>query len=394
MRLGFLVDGKEEYGIARVILDIAMELKDCDVVIISLSDGCFIKEAQAAGLPVHCLNLARPPAAFRSGKVQKLLALYRLERYNRHIRTPISAVMSRLDLDLIVVNYLPHINILPKSDFARAWLMHNDISNGYPFDFNRRIIRSRLRRKRVQPVANSRYIAGRLEMPRLSVPFVHLGVDLDRFRPDRPDFVTREDLGIPRDATVFAIFARLVSEKGQLRFLEALASPEFRSHKPHLILAGGLPIDQTSTQGSYVESLRRHARDCGLNDALHLCGTLEHPERHYGIIDVAVNARLDAEPFGLSIAEALAAGCPVLAHALGGPSEIIIDNQTGWLSQTSTVESFREALGRAFAHRSRWLEMGRAARHHAVSTLARHRAAKRFLDAAMIKRNNSEDRRC
>ncbi len=392
MRISFLVDGKEEYGIARIILDISEELKHHEIVIVSLSEGSFVHSAKATGVLVQCLNVERPPAAFRAGKIRKVLTLYRLERYNRRIRGVLGAAVSRLNPDLIVVNYLPHINILPKGDFARAWLMHNDISNSYPLDLNRRIIRRRLRRNRVQAVANSRYIASRLEMPGLAVPHVHLGVDLDRFRPDRLDFVRREDLGIPSDATVFAIFARLVPEKGQLRFLEALASPEFRIHKPHLILAGGLPIDQTSTQGSYVESLRRFARDKGLGEALHLCGTLTHPERHYGIVDVAVNARLDAEPFGLSIAEALAAGCPVLAHQLGGPGELILDNYTGWLSQSPTVGSFREALGRAFTDQRRWAEMRQAARLHAVNHFGRQRAAENFLRVAMTKQSGPRRR--
>ncbi len=385
MHVSFLVDGKEEYGVRRIILDIAGELGEHDASFIVLSDGQFIEDARKAGLKAHCLGLDRPPPAFRLGLVQKLLSLYRLERYNRRIRETLAVTMKEVDPDLIVVNYLPHINVVPKGKGGRAWLIHNDISNNYPLDLNRRVIRRRLRRNDVQPVANSRYIANRLAMPGLDVPHVHLGVDLNRFRPDRPDFVTRRQLGIPEDATVFAIFARLVPEKGQRLFLETLASAEFRVHKPHLLLAGDLPIDQSSSQGSYVESLRRLAREAGLEGHLHLLGNIAEPELYYGAVDIAVNARLDAEPFGLSIIEALAAGCPVLAHALGGPAEILKDGRTGWLFQAATPESCKAALARSLADRSRWSQMRHAARDDAAARFGLPAAARNFVRTAMTR---------
>ncbi len=52
------------------------------------------------------------------------------------------------------------------------------------------------------------------------------------------------------------------------------------------------------------------------------------------------------EDFGLVMAEAQAAGCPVIAYAGGSSREIIIDGQTGLLFQEQTVESLIDAVRR------------------------------------------------
>jgi glycosyltransferase involved in cell wall biosynthesis len=50
------------------------------------------------------------------------------------------------------------------------------------------------------------------------------------------------------------------------------------------------------------------------------------------------------EDFGLVMAEAQAAGCPVIAYGRGSSREIIIDGQTGLLFPEQTVESVMNAV--------------------------------------------------
>jgi glycosyltransferase involved in cell wall biosynthesis len=51
------------------------------------------------------------------------------------------------------------------------------------------------------------------------------------------------------------------------------------------------------------------------------------------------------EDFGIVIAEAQAAGCPVIAYARGGASEIVLDGQTGILYKEQSVEALVQAVG-------------------------------------------------
>ncbi len=52
------------------------------------------------------------------------------------------------------------------------------------------------------------------------------------------------------------------------------------------------------------------------------------------------------EDFGLVLAEAQAAGCPVIAYRGGAAPEIVVDGSTGVLFSAQTVESLTEAVQR------------------------------------------------
>lgn len=52
------------------------------------------------------------------------------------------------------------------------------------------------------------------------------------------------------------------------------------------------------------------------------------------------------EDFGVAMAEAQAAGCPVIAYHKGGASEIVRDGETGLLFREQTAESMMEAVTR------------------------------------------------
>ena len=50
------------------------------------------------------------------------------------------------------------------------------------------------------------------------------------------------------------------------------------------------------------------------------------------------------EDFGIAMVEAQAAGCPVIAYAKGGATEIVQDRETGLLFQEQTSHSLLEAV--------------------------------------------------
>ncbi len=52
------------------------------------------------------------------------------------------------------------------------------------------------------------------------------------------------------------------------------------------------------------------------------------------------------EDFGIVQLEAMAAGCPVIAHAKGGALDVVVGGKTGLFFNEQTVESLREALVR------------------------------------------------
>jgi glycosyltransferase involved in cell wall biosynthesis len=70
------------------------------------------------------------------------------------------------------------------------------------------------------------------------------------------------------------------------------------------------------------------------------------------------------EDFGIAMAEAQAAGCPVIAYGRGGAAEIVREGETGLLYREQTAESMMEAVSRFESHASRFNR--RAARRNAM----------------------------
>jgi glycosyltransferase involved in cell wall biosynthesis len=69
------------------------------------------------------------------------------------------------------------------------------------------------------------------------------------------------------------------------------------------------------------------------------------------------------EPFGTVLAEAMAAGTPVVATAVGGLAEVVADGETGRLVAPGDPEALATAVLEVLRHRAR---MGAAARRRAI----------------------------
>jgi glycosyltransferase involved in cell wall biosynthesis len=107
------------------------------------------------------------------------------------------------------------------------------------------------------------------------------------------------------------------TEKG-LRFLVSAATmvPEAQ-----FILAG---------EGREREALEAQARSLGVHDRVTLLGYWKDLPVLLASCDLFVLPSL-CEGFGLSIAEAMASGKPVVASAIGGVNEVVVDGETGFL---------------------------------------------------------------
>ncbi len=57
------------------------------------------------------------------------------------------------------------------------------------------------------------------------------------------------------------------------------------------------------------------------------------------------------EGFPLVVAEAFAAGLPIIASRIGGVAEVVSDGNTGWLVSPGDPDELGNAVSRAFSHR-------------------------------------------
>jgi glycosyltransferase involved in cell wall biosynthesis len=151
-----------------------------------------------------------------------------------------------------------------------------------------------------------------------SVFVVPCGVDTERFRPGGP--VARRG-GRPR----ILVIGRLVPRKGVDTVIEALC----HVRDAELVVAGG-PDRADLHRDDEALRLRRLAQDRGVAGRVIFAGQVPHEEIPALIrsADVVVSVPW-YEPFGIVPVEAMACGVPVVASAVGGHLDTVIDGVTG-----------------------------------------------------------------
>jgi glycosyltransferase involved in cell wall biosynthesis len=166
------------------------------------------------------------------------------------------------------------------------------------------------------------------------VDVIYNAVDFARAQPTRSRADLRRECGVPVDAFVAGVIARLTEQKGHRFLFDAIAETPALA-RVHLILIGG---------GDLQATLVRQVHDLGLSDRVHFLG----PRRDLGdllaAMDVFVMPSL-WEGLPLSLVLAMGAGLPVVATAVAGIPEVVEDGRTGLLVPPGD----RAALGAALA---------------------------------------------
>ena len=191
--------------------------------------------------------------------------------------------------------------------------------------------------------------------------------------PAADGLAVRAVLGLAPEAFVVLCASRLEPEKDVPTLIDAAAKV---GSGLTLLLAG---------DGSCRQEVERRTKSTGGD-----CRVLGRRDDVPGLMAAAdvVALPAPAEPFGLALVEAMAAGRPTLACAAGGPLEIVEEGVTGLLVPPRDAGAMAAALERLAADRPLRRRMGCAARRRYESLFtaeamerATHRTYRRVLDA-------------
>ena len=203
-------------------------------------------------------------------------------------------------------------------------------------------------------------LAGRSE--RL-LTVVHNGIDLQRFQGADPQAGSRlrRALDLPQAAQVIGFVGRLHPVKGAADFLQALAALEVRHPDLYGLVVGS---------GEQRDELRRQAQALGVAQRVRFTGFRSDIPELLRAMDIFILPSHD-EPFGLVVAEAMAAGLPVVATRVGGVPEIIEHEQTGLLVSPRCPDEIASAVDGLLQAPEQAARLAEAGRQHAGQCFSR-----------------------
>ena len=192
----------------------------------------------------------------------------------------------------------------------------------------------------------------RIGVSREKVSVVPCGVDVERFSPDGPRAPTTAPYRI-------VSVGRLVPHKGFADLIEVLpALPG-----AELVIAGG----ETGPEAEAAR-LRALAARAGVSDRVSLPGPLSRADLPALLRSADIAACVPRyASCGIVPLEAMACGVPVVATAIGGLTDTVVDGVTGVHVPQGNRQALAKTLHGLLTHPARRAELGAAGRDRATS---------------------------
>ncbi len=200
-------------------------------------------------------------------------------------------------------------------------------------------------------------LAQTIGAPAARIRVILNGVALDRFQGQATASALRQQcrdqMQIPADHVVIGSVGRLVEVKQYHHLITALAGLIHKQMPVSGVLIGDGPL------GS---ALQEQAQRLGVAEQIHFLGRRDDVPSLLPLLDIfALTSR--SEGMSNTILEAMATGLPVVATAVGGTPEMVLDGETGRLVPPQDPQRLEMALTQLLLDAEQRCRMGQQARH-------------------------------
>ena len=325
--------GGAQRALARLLAHLDRERFDPAVVCLYNGDKAVAREIRALGIPVTDLGMT---AKWRLDAFWRLYRLLHRERpiilhtWMFHANIP-GRVLGRLAGVPIIIS---SERTMGQESRWRYWLSH--ITDPLT---DRVVCVS-------QQVAD--FVVARVGIPRRKTVVIPNGIDAHIFEHLPAKRQARAMLGLPLDSTLAGTVARLNPVKRLDVLLRAAASLD----DVHIVIVGDGP------ERARLASL---AQDLNVADRATFAGRQDNVPEWLAALDIFVLTS-DWEGMPNAVLEAMAAGLPVVATAVGGTPEVVVDGVTGLLVPPRDPDALARAIVRLLRDPQLRQDMGRAGR--------------------------------
>lgn len=192
--------------------------------------------------------------------------------------------------------------------------------------------------------------------PRSKVHIIPLGLDLASYaQTERCSGTLRKSLGFEKDVPIVATAGRLVAVKDLGTFLEAAAKVLETRPEVRFVIVG---------DGEMKPELQNLAAELGISHAVHFTGWMKDMRTVYPDVDILVQSSVN-EGTPVSVIEAMASGCCVVATRAGGTVDVVLEGENGLLVQVGDAEALARGILRVVGNPALRQQLGERARNSA-----------------------------
>ncbi|HEX7072310.1 MAG TPA: glycosyltransferase family 4 protein [Rhodothermales bacterium] len=185
---------------------------------------------------------------------------------------------------------------------------------------------------------NSEAVARSLLGSARNVRIIANAVEERFFDENRTREESRRVFDLPQDRLIVGVPGTLRPMKGHRFFFRAAARMAGQAPNPLFAITGG-------GEAAFVEPLKQEVEAMGISEQVRFLGSITDMPAFYRACDV-VCIPSESEPFGRTVIEAMAAGSPLVATAVGGIRETVRAGETGLLVSYDDVPALVNALQR------------------------------------------------
>jgi glycosyltransferase involved in cell wall biosynthesis len=212
--------------------------------------------------------------------------------------------------------------------------------------------------------ANAVYLRDVKKLPARKIHVVQNGSDLERFKPShRAPVGMKSGLGFAESDLVLLVPARLEPQKGHAVLLEALPRVLKEFPRVRAVFAG---------EGALRTELEAQSQRLGLDRNVCFVGRQSNIADWFAVCDFTVLPSF-FEGLPLVAVESLAAGKPMVATAVDGTPEVILDGKTGLTVPPGDPERLADAICRMLRDPVMRQSMATAGRAWALERFAQKR---------------------
>jgi glycosyltransferase involved in cell wall biosynthesis len=356
MRIAHLIESDGPGGAERFLAHMASALQSAGAANVAIlpadGEGWLERELQGSGVAIEHFRLDRPASPACARWLEATLRRHRIDVVHSHEFT--MAVYGgwacwRTGIPQIVT-------------------MHGSLY--YADRLRRRVALRAALALRGRTVAVSETLARRLRedlwMPASRVTTIPNGVPC----PAPPVPTLREELGLVSADPLLVAVGNLYPVKGHRHLIEALSLLAGRHPRVHVAIAG---------RGELRDELMVRARDLGVAGRVHLIGLRSDVPAVLAAADVFVLPSL-SEGLPLALLEAMFAGRPIVASAVGEVSAALAQGAAGTLVPAGDSHALAAALDGLLSEPPRARELGRAAARRAAAEYDISRMVRRYVD--------------